>query len=341
MTNLHFLAFMALGLASALGQSMASQTIGNLSIRGQAGPTTPFISGFVLQGNASTPLLIRGAGPALRAYGVTAALSRPVLTVYDSRGEKVAENSGWRTRPQDEWTAIRRLGAGFSFDETGDDCGLVLSLAPGLYTVQLSGLDGTSGIGLIELYQGNGLGTVPQSSPHLINVSSRCTVGAGESVAIAGLTLPMGRKVLIRAIGPGLAAFGVNGVLANPRLEVVRPATSTVLIGGVSSSPAVVVLTNDDWNDQQPLTMSFDTATNTPRPVAGVSWRGSAEEIRAATASAGAFPIAEGSREAVVLVTVDHSPMTVHVSGAEGGTGVALVEAYDVGPADSAGSGPN
>lgn len=33
--------------------------------------------------------------------------------------------------------------------------------------------------------------------------------------------------------------------------------------------------------------------------------------------------------------------MTVHVSGAEGGTGVALVEAYDVGPADSAGSGPN
>jgi hypothetical protein len=73
-----------------------------------------------------------------------------------------------------------------------------------------------------------------------------------------------------------------------------------------------------------------DHPRSAERPFVGVSWRGSPEEIRAATRACGAFPLPEGSEDAAMLVTFDYSPMTVQVSGVDGGTGIALIEIYEV-----------
>jgi hypothetical protein len=71
----------------------------------------------------------------------------------------------------------------------------------------------------------------------LINVSARNRVGTGDDVLIAGFTLAgSGAKpLLIRAVGPGLAAFGVPGTLADPKLEIYNGA-------------GVKVAENDTWD---------------------------------------------------------------------------------------------
>jgi len=54
------------------------------------------------------------------------------------------------------------------------------------------------------------------------NISARYPVDAGDGVFVAGLVVgPRTPKTfLIRGVGPGLAAFGVPGVLADPVLEI-------------------------------------------------------------------------------------------------------------------------
>ena len=84
--------------------------------------------------------------------------------------------------------------------------------------------DGQQGVGLFEIYELSG-GTSEQV--RLKNFSVRCPVGVGDEVAIAGTNLtnslgPTGpkRRLLMRAKGPSLAAFGLPGVLADPQIEL-------------------------------------------------------------------------------------------------------------------------
>jgi len=90
------------------------------------------------------------------------------------------------------------------------------------------------------------------------------------------------------------------------------------------------VISNDDWTRQLPLTYSFDPARGGSAPVIGVSWSGTQEDIEAASAKVGAFRISRESNEAAMLVTVDWAPLTIHVSDVNGGSGVVLIEIYDV-----------
>ena len=127
----------------------------------------------------------------------------------------------------------------------------------------------------------------------LVNLSARNTVGAGADIMIAGFAIAgTGHKrLLIRAVGPQLnTSFGVPGVLMNPKLEIFNAANQ--LIGS-----------NDDWSDA--LTGAFDEV--------------------------GAFPLDSGSRDAATLVVLAAgTTYTVAVLGADGGTGVALVEIYEL-----------
>lgn len=71
----------------------------------------------------------------------------------------------------------------------------------------------------------------------LANISTRTQVGIGEDVLIGGFIIDgvVAKKVALRALGPSLSAFGVNGAMSNPVLEVV-------------DSTGAVVIANDDWN---------------------------------------------------------------------------------------------
>jgi hypothetical protein len=140
----------------------------------------------------------------------------------------------------------------------------------------------------------------------LINVATRAYVGTGEQVLIGGFVVDglQPKELLIRAAGPALSAFGVNGALADPVLRIYSGSSVTV--------------DNDNWS------------------VPGGSGRAAAAgEIASAAARVRAFPFASGSADAAVLVTLPPGAYTAVVEGAGGATGIGLVEAYDTSGANS------
>lgn len=138
------------------------------------------------------------------------------------------------------------------------------------------------------------------SDGFLRNLSTRGQVGTGANILIAGFvvggTTP--KQVLVRAVGPTLTAFGVTNALADPQL---------LLMSGNT-----VIAQNDNWS--------------TPIGVGSAS----AAAISAASASVGAFALGAGSADAVVIKTLAPGNYTAQVSGVSSGTGIALVEVWDV-----------
>jgi hypothetical protein len=131
----------------------------------------------------------------------------------------------------------------------------------------------------------------------VVNISTRATTGSvGADALIAGFVLAgtEPKPVLIRAIGPTLAQFGVSGALSAVRLELFRGSAA--------------VASNTGWD---PNTVSIAAL------IASVSQR------------VGAFALPRGSKDAVLLTTLEPGSYTAQVTGVGGASGVALVEVYD------------
>jgi cytochrome c553 len=136
----------------------------------------------------------------------------------------------------------------------------------------------------------------PSTDPaKILNFSGRAQVGAGANVLITGFVVGEGatKRVLIRAVGPGLGAFGVGAPLSDPVIS---------LFAGPQ-----LVQSNARWNT------SADPAT-----------------IRAAALQVGTFPLAENARDSALVATIGPGSYAVHLSGANGASGLALVEVYDL-----------
>ncbi len=132
----------------------SSTTLTNLSARAQVGSGDDvLIAGFVIDGDAPLRVLIRGLGPALSAGGVLHPLLDPHLRLF--RGsELIAANDNWSANPAEAAalaSAAATVGAS-PLASASTDAAVLLTLPPGIYTVQLSATDHQSGIGLIELY---------------------------------------------------------------------------------------------------------------------------------------------------------------------------------------------
>ena len=238
------------------------------------------IAGFVVTGPVAKRVIIRAAGPALTAYGVTGVLADPTLTLY-SGSTVLNQNDDWDAALAPEFA---RVGAA-AWTTGSHDAALLVTLPPGMYTALVSGKNSGTGVALIEVYEAD----APAPASKLINISTRSFVGTGDNIQIAGLVIQGGvaKKVLIRANGPALTPYGVAGVLADPTLTVYSGST--------------VLYQNDNW----------DAAL-------------SPDFLRL-----GAAAWTAGSRDAALLVTLPPGMYTVHVSGANSGTGVALIEVYD------------
>jgi alpha-tubulin suppressor-like RCC1 family protein len=124
----------------------------NISARSQVGTGADIlIAGFVIDGNATKTVLVRGIGPALRdIWGVTGVLADPKLEVIrQSDNAKVADNDNWDVSLA---TTFDQVGA-YRFTAGSKDSALTVSLPPGPYTAQLSGIGGTTGDGVVEVYE--------------------------------------------------------------------------------------------------------------------------------------------------------------------------------------------
>jgi hypothetical protein len=267
----------------------------NISTRAVVGTGAALeIAGFVISGppGSSAQLLVRGDGLSLLGFQITDYLAEPVLTIFDSAGTQVATISSWGTNTDPAQVAETALSVGAFLDVSPTlgywDSALLLSLAPGAYTAQISGTGGSTGVALAEIYQ---VGSGPDQ---LVNISTRASVGAGSSFEIAGLVLQGSQptRVLIRAVGPTLASYSVSGVLAQPTLTV------------------------------------FDSSGNPVATNTGWSTNSNAAAIATETAAVGAFALPAGSADCALLLTLQPGAYTAQVSGVGGTSGIALVEAY-------------
>jgi hypothetical protein len=273
----------------------ATDQLVNISARATSGDNEQIvISGFIIGGTQSRTVMVRAIGPSLAAYGVTGVMENPVLTIYDANRNAILTNDDWSSSPDAALlsSTATRVGA-FTLAAGSKDAAVIATLPPGNYTAQATRAANTAnGVALIEVYDANS--TAGNSTQSLVNISSRGQVRTGDGVLIDGFIVSGNapKKVLIRGVGPSLTAYGVVNVLGNPFLKLFQGST--------------VIASNDDWGS------------------------GDANAIVAASAQVGAFPLGTNSKDSVLLLTLVPGLYTVQLSGADGGTGVGLLEVYQV-----------
>ena len=268
----------------------------NISTRAQVGTgSNILIPGFVIGGSGTETLLIRADGPGLTQFGVGGILATPSLAVVNNSGATVNSNTGWGTNTSPTPAQIANIAAqvgAFPLPSDSADCALVITLSPGGYTVQVSGVGASTGVALAEIYEVTYTGTA-----RLVNISTRAQVGTGANLLIPGFVIggTGAEQLLVRGDGPGLTQFGVTGVLAQPSLSVYSGST--------------VIASNASWG----------TSTNpTPAQIASVA------------AQVGAFPFTSGSADCAQVVNLTAGAYTMQISGVGNTTGVALAEIYEV-----------
>lgn len=197
-----------------------SDRLVNVSGRSVAGSgSNVLIEGFVVTGpvNSQERVLLRADGPSLGQFGFSGSLlAQPALSLYDSSGNLMATNTAWGTAPNAPAIANAAASVGaFPFVSGSGDSAILINLAPGAYTMQISGVSQSTGVTLGEVYEVGSSGTA------VVNLSSRGQVASGGSL-INGLvvsgTAP--QQVLVRGDGPALAAFGVTNALSAPVLQL-------------------------------------------------------------------------------------------------------------------------
>ena len=280
-----------------------SGRIVNLSARADVGTGgNILIAGFVIQGSGSKNVLLRGIGPTLGLppFNVTGALATPELTLISGAGTTLATDTSWGGGSTLS-SVFTQVGA-FALQPASADSAILQSLAPGSYTSQLSAVGtSTGGVALAEIYDAD-TGT---PTADLANISARASVGSGANILIAGFVVEGGAPVqlLLRGIGPTLGtSFGVAGAIAQPVI-------------GLYDTSSNLIASDTGWG-------------NAPLPGASTV----AATVRKATAAdmtaVGAFGLTAGTADSAMVATLPAGSYTLELGGANGSTGVGLVEVY-------------
>ena len=189
--------------------------------------------GFIITGTESKDVIIRGIGPSLSSPGLSGVLADPTLELHGPNSSALlATNDNWQ-----DTQAYDIQGTGIA-PTNNLESAILATLEPGAYTVILAGKDRGTGTGLVEVYDLDQL----QLDSMLANISTRGSVGTGDDVLIGGFILgPDGgasSTILVRAIGPSLAAAQVAGPLEDPEIELY-------------DSNGASIGFNDNWKDSQ------------------------------------------------------------------------------------------
>jgi sugar lactone lactonase YvrE len=147
------------------GPSTSSSRFINLSARSYVGSRAAgLVVGFAVSGTGTETVLIRGDGPSLSQFGVTPILASLEVTLYDSSGNPIASDIGWGNAPTLGPSPVSasiapattllftQIGA-FPLASGSADCAIVATLPPGDYSVEVSGLSGSTGMALAEILE--------------------------------------------------------------------------------------------------------------------------------------------------------------------------------------------
>jgi hypothetical protein len=305
----------------------------NMGVRGTLAADETLIAGFYISEGTGATLLVRAAGPALTAFGISGAMANPKLQLFDSAGHLVAANDDWSAETPAStpgalaWSVQQaaQMAGAFPYATASRDAAIAITLKPGAYTLVISGsTSGDTGVVLGEIYHLPALETVetlsaPASKPRsqVSNLSVRGRIAGsanndgvmigsfvvGGSTALGG-TVPSGngggeqpptKRFLIRIVGPGLAPFGMTDAVPDPTLEL-------------KGTNGVAIQMNDNWD------ADFETG----------------KTIRETSEAVGAFPLAPGSRDAAVIARLAEGAYNVIARGANGATGTVLIEIYEL-----------
>ncbi len=215
----------------------AKSRLTNLSVRSFAGNgEETLIAGFAAEGG-TVNLVMRGIGPTLASFGVSNVLLDPEIKLFNV---PVAGATANLIGANNDWTEFDGSAVGgFALPVGSKDAVLSSPFITGGNTLHINGLGDTSGMALIELYEG------PNSVGSLVNLSARTLVRANDNL-IGGFTLSgtTSRTVLIRAIGPGLNNLGITESFQDPKLSL-------------HSSKGAIVAQNDNWGGSTALSEAF------------------------------------------------------------------------------------
>lgn len=287
----------------------------NLSTRAQVTGTTSILTpGFVVTpGTGTRKLLIRAAGPALAALGVTGALANPTLTLTNTTTRAtVATNDDWGT-PAGTGAASAAVLAGafaqagaFAFPTGSRDAAILVDLAPGNYSVQVSGVAGAAGIAVAEVYD------LSPAAPAAVTVVATKAM-ADESGGRNG-------EFLFTRSGPTFepltVRYGVGGSAVNGFDYVALSGTITIPVG--ASSVPLPLLPNPDLQnegtDTVVVTVLAGSGYVAGQPgVATVAIADSSATLYVATISPeGAATTSTASGTATLLLSADNSVAAVN-----------------------------
>lgn len=271
--------------------------LGNLSCRGYSQPGSgTLIAGLVTEGVGDSSLIIRGIGPGLAQFGIPDPLPNPELKII-TNNRVVKTNSDW-TKTTDEveqYTIYAFHLTSGAFEPVQGDTVLVYRPVAGPFTVHVSSGDGQGGTTLAEVYHlGEDFGY--SSLPRLTNLSIRGVVGKDDKPLIVGFVIRGDRpkQVLVRAVGPSLAHYGLTNHLADPQL------TLHDVDGPLAKAPYPVEGLPEDYH------RVLDRLTST----------------------VGAFPIMDS--EPTISAWLNPGIYTAVVAPATSAGGIALVEIYEI-----------
>jgi hypothetical protein len=277
--------------------AVAQTNLGNISTRSLVQTDEHvMIGGFIVQGTGTKRVIIRAIGPELTQFGITDALANPRLELYNGTGALIGTNDDWQTTivggviTRNQVSDIQNSGLA---PTEANESAIIADLQPGNYTAILRGVNDTTGVALVEVYDFN-----PGAGSTLGNISTRSFVQTGEHVMIGGFIVQGSglKRVIIRAIGPELTQFGITDALANPKLELYNGA-------------GALIASNDNWQSTI---------------IGGIITRNQVSDIQ----DSGHAPTE--ANESAIIADLPPGNYTAIVRGVNNTLGVALAEVYDL-----------
>jgi len=289
--------------------SVGTSQVVNISTRSEIlTGANVMIAGFTVLGSDPLDVLIVSEGPELSST-LPGAIENPRIELFKSIFDDDPDtppsvsvdipqnpNTVWggSTELSDSMNLLRNR----SLPVDSLDAAMRATLTEGVYTLIVSGVDGGTGIGTVEIYD-ESYKTNPDSEGFLFNIATRSFVGSDQdSAMIAGFTVigDKPQKVLIRAQGPGIGLPPGTTALANPKIQVLE------------TFPNFEALhENDDWGDEE----------------------NNMAEILLVAAAVNSQGYVTGSPNSAMVVDLEPNRVySVILTGGVGESGVALVEVF-------------